>query len=182
MTIAPAGGARLADRRLTGTRPAWLALVMLFPLLASCGGREVAAPGGTGIAGTGAGLAMLTIGAAGGASATVTVELATTERERELGLMYRDSLPEARGMLFVFASDQRGGFWMKNTGIPLTIAYLDTSGRVLELRNGQPFDETSLLPSQPYRYALEVNQGWFGRHGLGVGATVELPAHLPAAE
>jgi len=125
---------------------------------------------------------VLTVSAPGGVSATVTVELAATETERELGLMFRDSLAEDRGMLFLFATDQRGGFWMKNTRIPLTIAYLDASGRVLELLDGKPFDETSLLPSRPYRYALEVGQGWFARHGLGAGAAVVLPKRLPVPE
>ena len=124
----------------------------------------------------------ITVTGGGGRTAALTVELATTRAERELGLMFRESLPEERGMLFVFAADEETGFWMENTLIPLSIAYLDDAGEVLEIHDGRPLDETVLWPSRPYRYALEVNQGWFERHGLGVGATVSLPKDLPAAE
>ena len=105
-----------------------------------------------------------------GVSATLTVEMAITDDETEQGLMFRQSLSEDRGMLFVFESDQDHGFWMKNTLIALTIAYLDTKGYVFDLHDAKPYDERNIIPSQPYRYALEVNQGWFERHGLGIGA------------
>lgn len=118
----------------------------------------------------------------GGTSAQLTVELATTEVQREQGLMYRQEMADDRGMLFLFTSDGQTGFWMKNTYIPLTIAYLDAGGRVLELRDGRPLDETILTPARPYRLVLEVNQGWFQRHGLGVGAVVHLPPDLPPAQ
>jgi hypothetical protein len=114
-------------------------------------------------------------------SASVTVEIAATPAERQQGLMFRQQLDESAGMLFLFPTDDAIGFWMKNTYVPLTIAYIDSSGRVTELRDGKPLDETVLPPSAPYRYVLEVNQGWFKRHGLGVGARVTLPAGLPAA-
>lgn len=123
----------------------------------------------------------LTVEAAG-ASASLTVEIASTPSQRQQGLMFRQSLGEDEGMLFVFPADAAVGFWMKNTYIPLTIAYLDAAGRVRELRDGRPLDETILTPSGPYRYALEVNQGWFERHGLGVGARVILPPNVPPGE
>jgi hypothetical protein len=116
-----------------------------------------------------------------GRSASVTVEVAATAGERQQGLMFRQKLDESAGMLFLFPADDVVGFWMKNTYVPLTIAYIDSAGRVTELRDGKPLDETVLPPSAPYRYVLEVNQGWFQRHGLGVGARVALPAGLPAA-
>lgn len=105
-----------------------------------------------------------------GAEATLTVEVVHRPRERQQGLMLRRSLAEDHGMLFLYAADRDGGFWMKDTYIPLTIAYVDADWQVLELRDGVPLDETALTPSQPYRYVLEVNQGWFERKGLGAGA------------
>lgn len=118
----------------------------------------------------------------GGASETLIVELATTGEERQLGLMNRQSMAEDRGMLFLFPEIQgeSHGFWMRNTYIPLTIAYLDAQGKVLALRDGTPLDETILRPGLPYRAVLEVNVGWFQRHGLGVGSVVELPRDAPA--
>lgn len=115
-------------------------------------------------------------------SASVRVELATTARAREQGLMFRQSLADDRGMLFLFPDDQTGGFWMRNTYVPLTIAYLDAEGRVLEFAQGKPLDTTVLTPSRPYRYVLEVNQGWFERRGLAAGARVVLPPDLPRAQ
>ena len=117
----------------------------------------------------------------GGRSASVTVDIAATAAERQQGLMFRKRLDESAGMLFLFPADDGIGFWMKNTYIPLTIAYIDSSGRVIGLRDGTPLDETVLAPPAAYRYVLEVNQGWFERHGLGVGAHLTLPAGLPAA-
>lgn len=118
----------------------------------------------------------------GEASATVTVELARTVSERQQGLMFRQELAEDAGMLFLHPEDVRSGFWMKNTYVPLDIAYISSGGEVLEVHHGKPLDETVLQPKAPYRYVLEVNHGWFERHGLGPGARVELPAGLPAAE
>lgn len=117
-----------------------------------------------------------------GHSERLQVELATTEKEREQGLMFRQSLDEDRGMLFLFPSDVTVGFWMKNTYVPLTIAYLAADGTVLDLRDGKPLDEAVLTPSRPYRMVLEVNQGWFARHGLGPGAVVRVPEDLPKAQ
>ena len=118
----------------------------------------------------------------GGISEKMTVELATTRRQREQGLMYRQSLAEDRGMLFLFRGEVSGGFWMKNTYVPLTIAYLDTSGRVVALRDGKPLDTTVLYPDTLFHAVLEVNQGWFERHGMGLGAIVDLPADAPEPE
>lgn len=108
----------------------------------------------------------------GGVSARLTVELARTSQEQQKGLMYRQALPEDEGMLFLFEDDRAGGFWMKNTYVPLDIAYLAADGTVLEIIPGKPLDETILTPAQPYRMVLEVNQGWFARHGLGPGDRV----------
>jgi len=118
---------------------------------------------------------------AGGAPVTLTVEIASTESEREQGLMYRQSLAETAGMLFLFPAPSSVGFWMKNTYIPLDIAYLDDLGRVMQIVHGKPLSEALLSPASSYHAVLEVAGGWFERHSLGVGATVTLPANLPAA-
>jgi uncharacterized membrane protein (UPF0127 family) len=112
----------------------------------------------------------------------LTVELATTAPQRSQGLMYRKSMAEDRGMLFVFPDDIPNGFWMKNTYIPLDIAYVDADGTILQIVQGQPLDETILRPDEPYRFALEVNQGWFERHNLGVGDKVESEGWVPATD
>ena len=117
-----------------------------------------------------------------GASASVTVEFAATFEQRQLGLMHRTEMAEDAGMLFIFPNDVRTGFWMRNTNIPLDIAYIGADGRVQEIRAAKPLDETVLTPAAPYRYVLEVNQGWFQRHNLGVGARVTLPEGLPTAQ
>ena len=118
----------------------------------------------------------------GEARAAVTVEIAATPSQRQQGLMFREELAEDAGMLFLFLGDNRGGFWMRNTYVALDIAYIGADGRVQEIRAAKPLDETNLVPAQPYRYVLEVNQGWFERHGMGVGAQVTLPEGLPNAE
>lgn len=118
----------------------------------------------------------------GGNTATVTVEIAATFNEREVGLMNRQSLLEDAGMLFLFPRDVQYGFWMKNTYVPLDIAFIDAAGTVVQVFAAKPLDETVLVPNKQYRYVLEVNQGWFQRHSLGAGAKVTLPPNLPPAE
>lgn len=102
------------------------------------------------------------------------MEIADTPQASENGLMFRDSLPEDRGMLFLFEQPKRASFWMRNTKIPLSIAYVDSAGTILEIKSMQPLDET-VVPSasEQVTYALEVNQGWFARHGISVGAKIE---------
>ena len=70
----------------------------------------------------------------------------------------------------------------RHTYVPLSIAYLSAEGRILEIKEGRPLDQTILTPTQPYRNVLEVNRGWFERHGLGVGDRVTLPSGLPQAQ
>jgi uncharacterized membrane protein (UPF0127 family) len=117
-----------------------------------------------------------------GNHAAVSVEIAATFVQREVGLMNRQQLPEDAGMLFLFPKDVQYGFWMKNTYVPLDIAYISETGEVVQIFAAKPLDETVLVPDRQYRYVLEVNQGWFQRHALGVGAKVTLPKDLPPAE
>lgn len=113
----------------------------------------------------------------------LTVEIADTPAARAHGLMYRRHLDEDAGMLFVFDEDGRWGFWMKNTFIPLSIGFLDRTWRLLEIldmpvaadpeRGPWPTYE----PARPYRYAVEVNQGYFVRRGIAPGARAALVVH-----
>jgi len=104
----------------------------------------------------------------------INAETMRTDIELLKGLMFRDSLPDDRGMLFVFEQPKAASFWMRNTKIPLSIAYLDSTGKILEIESMKPLDET-VVPSvsDQVAYALEVNQGWFGRHGIAPGAKID---------
>ena len=111
---------------------------------------------------------------ADGAAAAVRVEIADEPAEWERGLMFRTELAEDAGMLFVFPSDVDYAFWMQNTPIALSIAFIGPDGRILDLQDMAPESTDLHVPAAPYRYALEVNQGYFARHGLRVGDRAEL--------
>jgi uncharacterized membrane protein (UPF0127 family) len=111
----------------------------------------------------------LTVERAGGGSVTLRAEIARSAEEKRQGLMYRESLGEGRGMLFIFDRDQLMSFWMKNTLIPLSIAYIKSDGSILEIWDMRPRDENPVRSSRGVRYALEVPQGWFGRAGIRAG-------------
>jgi uncharacterized membrane protein (UPF0127 family) len=83
--------------------------------------------------------------------------------------MYRESLKDGEGMLFVFDRDKLASFWMKNTFIPLSIAYIKSDGSILEIHHMRPEDLSLVRSSLSVRYALEVPQGWFDRAGIGPG-------------
>ena len=100
---------------------------------------------------------------------TISVEVANTHQLRQVGLMHRTNLPANHGMLFVFEAAHRQCFWMKNTKIPLTIAFLQDDGRIASLHDMQPMSEQNHCSQVPVRYALEMNQGWFQQHGLREG-------------
>ncbi len=109
---------------------------------------------------------------------TLWVEVLVTPEDRARGLMYRDTLPEDHGALFVFEHPQRVTFWMKNTWIPLDIAFMDTLGVIREIQSMDPMDLTLHRSCCPVMYALEVNRGWFERHRVDVGDTLRIPALL----
>ena len=117
----------------------------------------------------------LTIETSNGQNIEVEVEIADNEAERMKGLMERTELAENAGMLFVFEEEQPRSFWMKNTLIPLSIAYIDAEERIIDTQDMQPLDETVHRSASPAMYALEVNQGFFEERGVEVGDTVELP-------
>lgn len=108
-----------------------------------------------------------------GAKVPLIVECAKTPTEQTYGLMFRQSVGAEEGMLFVFDADGYRNFWMKNTKVPLSIAYISSKGVVLEIYDMKPFDITVTYPSlYPCRYALEVNQGWFAKKGIKKGSKV----------
>jgi uncharacterized membrane protein (UPF0127 family) len=111
----------------------------------------------------------LTILRADGETVTLQAEIARSDEEKQQGLMHRKSLADGWGMLFVFDRDQIMSFWMKNTLIPLSIAYIKSDGSILEIRDMRPLDESPIRSSRGVRYALEAPQGWFERAGVGAG-------------
>jgi len=102
------------------------------------------------------------------------VEVARTKKEREKGLMNRKSLGWNEGMLFVFDDDQYLSFWMKNTSIPLSIAFLDKNGIVTDIYSMKPFSLEPVVSSRKCRYAIEVNDGFFEECGLKIGDRIEI--------
>jgi len=107
--------------------------------------------------------------------AVVKAEIASAQEERNKGLMFRKKLPDGEGMLFVFEADQVLSFWMKNTYIPLSIAFITHDGRIIDIKDMYPHDTSSVLSSRSVRYALEAPQGWFSRSGVRIGDTVNIP-------
>jgi uncharacterized membrane protein (UPF0127 family) len=107
----------------------------------------------------------------------VVAEVAATPEQRSTGLMYRFSLKPDHGMIFVFETAEPQAFWMKNTFVPLSIAYIGSDGRILNIADMAPQDERTHWSSGPAQYALEMRKGWFVDHGVAVGDKVEgLPA------
>lgn len=103
----------------------------------------------------------------------VTAEVATTPDERARGLMQRFSLQPDHGMLFVFERAEPLAFWMKNTFIPLSIAFIGSDGKIINVEDMQPQTETTHWSKGPARYALEMKKGWFAEKGIGPGAVVQ---------
>jgi len=100
----------------------------------------------------------------------LNILVADSDQTRRKGLMFRKKLDENTGMLFIFNKEILLRFWMKNTSIPLSIAYINKKGRILEIYDMRPFDTSIIyLSKNPVMFALEVNQGWFRRHGIKIG-------------
>lgn len=101
------------------------------------------------------------------------VEIVQDAESRQHGLMNREQLPENQGMLFVFESTRILSFWMRNTFIPLDIAFIDDAGKIVDIQRMEPLDESkSYISAAPALYALEVNAGWCEKHGIKVGSLV----------
>lgn len=103
----------------------------------------------------------------------LTVEVASTPQTRETGLMNRFSLQQDHGMLFIFEAPQPLAFWMKDTYVPLSIAFVDANGRILNVEDMRPKDESTHWSKAPALFAIEMRQGWFASKGIGAGDVVE---------
>ena len=108
----------------------------------------------------------------------IRAELAANDRTRARGLMFRERLGPSEGMLFVFASPSRQCFWMRNTLIPLSIAFIDDDGSIVNVEDMQPRTDDSHCSAKPVRYALEMEQGWFAKRGLRAGSRLTGPAGM----
>ena len=116
----------------------------------------------------------LEIKKASGQVVVVNVELAKTEEEQMYGFMNRKNIPNGTGMLFIFKDDRIASFWMKNTPTPLSIAYIDYSGKIKDIFDMTPFSLATIVSTGYVRYALEVPQGWFSKNGIKVGDYLDL--------
>jgi uncharacterized membrane protein (UPF0127 family) len=102
----------------------------------------------------------------------INAELAATAGQREIGLMFRPSMPPNEGMLFVFEQPGQQCFWMKNTLIPLSVAFLADDGSVVNVDDMKPQTLDAHCSARPVRYVLEMNVGWFAKRGIKAGSKV----------
>jgi uncharacterized protein len=102
----------------------------------------------------------------------IEAEVAHTPETRARGLMHRREMAPQRGMLFVFAADAQHCMWMKNTLLPLSVAFLDAAGRILNVAEMKPHSEENHCAARPARYALEMNAGWFAQRGIRPGDVI----------
>jgi hypothetical protein len=103
------------------------------------------------------------------------VRIASSPEEWEKGLMFTESLPDSEGMLFIFPEPRIASFWMKNTPIDLSIAYIDSSGIIQEIHDLKAYSEDPAISKSLVKYALEVNKGWFTENQIHILDTVEFP-------
>jgi uncharacterized membrane protein (UPF0127 family) len=169
------------------------ALIVSVLFLAACGGEDASSPPTTTVSGQEATSTeeaalpttsepeesgpVVRIETAEGGEVVVPVEIADSPEERQVGLMNRESLPEDAGMIFLFDQDEVGGFWMKDTLIPLSIAFADADGTIVSILDMEPCEADPCEiyePGAPYRSALEVNQGAFSRWGVLEGDRLTL--------
>lgn len=100
----------------------------------------------------------------------IDAQVARSEQQRNTGLMYRAQMPQQEGMLFVFEQPSVQCFWMKNTLLPLTAAFVADDGTIVNLADMKPQTLDSHCSTKPVRYVLEMNQGWFERRGIKAGS------------
>ncbi len=109
-------------------------------------------------------------------------EVAASDEARSKGLMHRKKMAPETGMLFIYPRERYLYFYMKNTLIPLDIAFLNKDGEIVDIRQMWPLDETIIRSKKRAKYALEVNRGFFDRLGAGVGDRLDFMSSLPPAE
>ena len=112
----------------------------------------------------------------------IEAEVAATDSKRSFGLMYRSSLGSDSGMVFIFRAPVSLCMWMKNTLIPLSVAFIDSEGRIINMEDMTPQSEETHCSRKPARYALEVNQGWFRQRAIQVGDKVDGLLSLPPGQ
>ena len=100
----------------------------------------------------------------------ITAQVAQTPSERSTGLMFRKEMPQSEGMLFIFEQPSMQCFWMKNTLMPLTAAFVADNGEIVNLIDMKPHSEAPHCSSKPVRYVLEMHQGWFAKKSIKAGA------------
>lgn len=105
----------------------------------------------------------------------IDAQVASMPQQREIGLMYRKEMPQHEGMLFIFDQPATQCFWMRNTLLPLTAAFVEDDGTIANLVDMKPLDETSHCSVKPVRYVLEMNQGWFEKRNLRAGVKLRGP-------
>ena len=110
----------------------------------------------------------------------IRAEVADSDRTRAIGLMGRESLGPNEGMLFVFEHKAVHCFWMRNTPLPLSIAFVDDDGSIVDIAQMAPRSDDSHCPHRPVRFALEMEQGWFAKRGLRAGARLTSPSVFAA--
>jgi uncharacterized membrane protein (UPF0127 family) len=145
-----------------------LALLLALGAVAACGGGEP--------------LETVVFTNDSGEPVELRVEIADTPEERRRGLMFREHLPEDQGMLFDFGQQTQAAFWMKDTSIPLSIAFISAEGVIVDLQDMEPFSTELHQSDQPYAFAVEANQGWYEKNGVLVGSAVRLPRPALAGE
>ena len=103
----------------------------------------------------------------------IEAEVAANDQNRQVGLMNRTAMPPQRGMLFVFPQERTHCMWMRNTLIPLSVAFIDADGYIINIENMQPQTEDNHCAKVPARYALEMNLGWFAQRGIKPGVKLQ---------
>lgn len=102
------------------------------------------------------------------------IEIVSKYKDRKKGLMYRRSIPNNYGMLFVWPYEGQQCMWMKNTYVPLSVAYMDIRGKIIEIYDMVPFSKDSVCSTKAAKYALEVNSGWFEEKDINIGDSIEV--------
>jgi uncharacterized membrane protein (UPF0127 family) len=169
-------GTAIAAIRRVGSSHVILGAILAAFAIGCNGGDGELVPTGS----DGAPLTRITFVNKEGEEIDLFVEVVDTPEERGRGLMFRQSMPENQGMLFVFEQEGQYSFYMRDTPLSLSIAFIEGEGDIIEIEDMQPFTEDLHSPDEPYLYAVEVNQGWFERHGIGAGAGVRIARVTPA--
>jgi len=109
---------------------------------------------------------------------TSHAEVAFTQKGRTIGLMFRDELDKDHGMLFIYPQEKNLSFWMKNTRIPLSIAFINSKRIITQIDSMTPYSLMSHTSKEKVKYALEMEQGWFRKNGIKIGSKVSLSPEI----